>query len=191
MHVFSPESAWKLELPWRYEILPPDATLRNLGLDRGMTIVDVGAGTGFFARAAAAIVGETGRVVATDISHEMLTMLRSGGLPANVEVLHTDAMNVPCESAVADIVLAAFVAHEAPELKGFLNELLRVVKPGGVLAVIEWTKQDEEHGPPTSERLAKEDLLIALGGYEIVAAADINTSHYAVRVRKNGTIEGV
>ena len=66
MHRFSPERADRLETPERYALLQPRETLLRFGLGAGMTIVDVGAGTGFFTRPAAEIVGPAGRAVAVN-----------------------------------------------------------------------------------------------------------------------------
>jgi ubiquinone/menaquinone biosynthesis C-methylase UbiE len=183
-HVFSHEHSGKLEDPWRYEILPPAVVLKHLGLSAGMALVDVGAGTGFFTRPAATIVGDRGSVVATDISGEMLAILRKNGVPSNVSLLETDPSSIPLPDETADFVLAAFVVHEAPDVPLFVNELMRLLKSSGTLAIIEWKKQVEEHGPPRDERLDMADLGKHLVGMNIVDQGELNASHYFVRIGK-------
>jgi ubiquinone/menaquinone biosynthesis C-methylase UbiE len=143
-----------------------------------MTIIDVGAGTGFFARAAARIVGPTGEVVAADISEKMLDLLREKGLPKNVRPVHSQEYSIPLPDRIGDIVLAAFVVHEATDRTRFLDELKRLLKPGGRLLIIEWKKQAEEHGPPQDERLDENDLDASLAVFRIVGRGSLNTSHY-------------
>ncbi|MCK5572146.1 MAG: methyltransferase domain-containing protein [Bacteroidetes bacterium] len=178
MHKFSPDKAKKLERPERYRLLPPGETLVRFGARKGMTIVDVGAGTGFFARAAAKIVGHRGKVIAADISEEMLGFMQESGLPENVQPVRSQEYSIPVPDAEADMVLAAFVVHEADDRARFLRELMRLLKPGGRLLIIEWKKQDEEHGPPEGERLDEQDLDASLASFRAVDKGSLNESHY-------------
>jgi ubiquinone/menaquinone biosynthesis C-methylase UbiE len=178
LHKFSPDRAGRLERPERYSLLPPRETLLRLGAKKGMSIIDVGAGTGFFSRAAADIVGPTGEVLAADISEEMLAFMREAGLPKNVRPVLSRECSVPVPDGKADIVLAAFVVHEAPDRGKFLAELKRLLKPGGRLIIIEWKKREEEHGPPQGERLDEPDLDASLTVFRTVEKGSLNASHY-------------
>lgn len=188
MHKFNPENAMRLERAERYDRLPPVATLEMLGLRAGMTMVDIGAGTGFFARAAAAITGSGGTVYATDIEQGMLDiMLSHGGLPHLKPVLGTE-YTVPLPDGIADLVLMAFVVHETPDIPRFMGEAARLLRPGGRIAVIEWIRQTEEHGPPETERLARETLLEAVaGGHTVRDEGTLNSSHYYIVLEPSGT----
>lgn len=178
MHKFSPQNFQRLESPERYELLQPEHTLRSVGLQEGMTFVDVGAGTGFFSRAAAAIVGERGRVYALDTSEEMLNVFRSYGTPSNTILLQSAELSFPLESNIADITLLAFVAHEVSDLKKFLEESMRVTKSGGRIVVFEWKKQADGQNPPESERLSDSELETALLPRIILEKGSLNPFHY-------------
>ena len=177
-HIFDPLNALRLEREERHQLLRPSQTLARLGVARGMTVVDVGAGTGFFTRAASGLVGPEGRVHAVDVSDTMLDHLRELGVPPNVSVSACEPLRVPLPAGTADVVLAAFVVHEAPDRRAFLDELARLLKPGGRVLVLEWKRQDEEHGPPMAERLDEADLDRMLDGRRIVDGGDLNSSHY-------------
>lgn len=185
MHKFSPDNALRLERPERYALIPPDATLKQLGLGPGMTMIDIGAGTGYFTRAASAIVGPAGKVYAADMSSDMLAHLHQGGLPGNVETIHSEEYIIPLPDATADLSLLAFVVHETPDIMRFVREATRITKPSGVVAIIEWKKQTEELGPPQEERLDQQDLLTLLADQPgPVHTGDLNTSHYFVLIRR-------
>jgi ubiquinone/menaquinone biosynthesis C-methylase UbiE len=179
MHKFSPNKAFILEDDGRYVLLQPEKTLRQFGLREGMTIVDIGAGTGFFSRAASNIVGEKGTVYAADISSEMLDAFRRFSVPNNVQLLQSNEYEVPVPSAQADLVLFAFVLHESEDIPRFLKEAMRLMKPDGSIAIIEWKKQEEEHGPSMEERLSKNDLLSQCKGFTLLSSAYLNPSHYS------------
>ncbi len=179
MHKFSPEHWARLESAERYALLQPESTLRRFGLAAGMTFLDVGAGTGFFTRAAAAIVGTTGSVYAADIAPELLGRIRSTVLPPQVQLILSEEHRIPLGDASADFTLLAFVCHETPDLRGFLREVRRVTKPAGHILLLEWKKQDEEHGPPEGERLAEDELVRQAGALFAQAEhASFNPSHY-------------
>ncbi len=184
MHKFSPEKAAGLENSERRALIPPDRTLVRFGLKEGMVLADIGAGTGFFSRAGAAIVGPSGRVYAAEMSEQMVAYFRSQGVPPNVELKHSDEYETHVPDAVADLTLLAFVAHENVDKQRLLNEAFRITKPGGAVAIVEWKKQDEPKGPPKEERLAQEDLLKELQGRRVTEQGDLNRSHYFVLIRR-------
>jgi len=178
MHKFSPQHAERLEQQERYALLPPRQTLERLGIRKGMVVADVGAGTGFFSRAAADLVGTEGKVFALDMSEEMLGHLRRNGVPANVDVLHSEEYRFPLPDDSVDAAFIAFVLHETPDRDRFLRELNRITRAAGRIVIVEWKKQNEEHGPAEEERLAAGDLERNLREYKILDRGDLNDSHY-------------
>ena len=178
MHKFSPSSVERLDTEERRKKLPPAETLRRFGLKEGMTLVDIGAGSGYFSRAASEIIGLKGEIFATDISKEMLHHLESQGIPENITTVLSKEYEVPLANAIANFVLIAFVAHETPDLKRFLKEAVRLTKKQGRIAIIDWIKQEEEHGPPKKERLSEELLDRTLNEYNVVKKGRLNESHY-------------
>ena len=76
-HTFNPQQHQKLDAPERRIILPPEEIFKLTGLTPGMTMADIGSGSGFFTIPAANIVGSSGKIFATDISEDMLNIVRS------------------------------------------------------------------------------------------------------------------
>jgi FkbM family methyltransferase len=111
------------------------AALREHGIGRASTVVDLGAGTGRFAVAAAA---EVARVVAVDVSPAMLAMLRE-------QVAHAGVSNIECVQAgflsyehtgsSADAVFTRNALHQLPDFWKVLalHRIARLPRPGGVL----------------------------------------------------------
>lgn len=178
MHKFSPSGAERLERPERYALIQPEETLRRFGLGPGMHFLDVGAGTGFFSRAASTLVGPSGHVYAAEMSDEMLKSLKHYGTPLNMTLVRNREYEIPVAAATADFALLAFVLHENVDRPRLLDEVLRVVKRGGRLVIIEWKKQQEEAGPPMEERLGEEELDRLLGAFRVGEKGDLNLSHY-------------
>jgi ubiquinone/menaquinone biosynthesis C-methylase UbiE len=183
MHRFAPQNADRLESPERYALLPPEDTLRRFGLAPGMTFVDVGAGTGFFTRAAAEIVGPEGTAVAVDSSAEMLAIMRARNGTQRIRTVQSSDYKIPLETGCADLVMVAFVLHETEDRARFLAELRRLLKPDGRILILEWKKQQDEYRPALAERIGPEDLEEDLRDFEILEQGDLNASHYALVVR--------
>jgi len=182
MHKFSPHKAAGLEKAERHALLQPDALLRRFGLAQGMTFADIGAGTGFFSRAAAAIVGAQGRVYAAEMSADMMSTFRNFGVPENVHLVASEEYDSKIEQAAVDLTLLAFVVHENHDVPRFVQEAMRITRPGGSVLIIDWKRQGEEHGPPEVERLDQAELLRQLGAYNIKESGELNPSHYFVHL---------
>jgi len=109
--------------------------IAELGLRRGQTVLDAGAGTCRAAVHLRRAVGTTGRVVAVDVTAEMLAVAAAGGRDRQCVLVQADALALPLVASSVDAVLAAgLVSHLSDPTEG-LCELARVTRPGGRLAV--------------------------------------------------------
>jgi demethylmenaquinone methyltransferase/2-methoxy-6-polyprenyl-1,4-benzoquinol methylase len=108
----------------------------------GMRILDIAGGTGDLALGFAKDVGSTGQVVHTDINEAMLRTGRDRLLNAGVILPTTvcDAEKLPFADAYFDIVSVAFGLRNMTHKDVALKEMLRVLKPGGKLLVLEFSK---------------------------------------------------
>jgi ubiquinone/menaquinone biosynthesis C-methylase UbiE len=97
--------------------------------------LEIGAGTGYFSLNLA-LAGVIGHATCTDISPGMLTTLQSNAdrLGIDVDVMACDAEQLPFEPESFDLVFGHAVLHHLPDLDRAFSELLRVLKPGGIVA---------------------------------------------------------
>ena len=159
---FDPRLKDRLLSEEREELLHPADLLRDLGLARGDTLVDIGCGPGFFTIPAAEIVGSEGRVLAADIQGDMLSAVKARVLEhglSNVRIVKTSDTEIPMPPNCADLVLLAFTLNEVDQRARFLHRVGRLLKPGGKVAVIEWEKLAESSGPPIEARISSDELL--------------------------------
>jgi len=103
----------------------------------GDRMLDVGCGTGIVTRRAAEIIGATGSLVALDISPDMLAVARTASTPEGVHVdwQEGDAAAMPFEDARFDIVLCQFAFMFMADKPAALQEMRRVLAPGGTLGL--------------------------------------------------------
>ncbi len=182
MHRFNPENAHKLDSEERHNLLPPHKILTEIGIKPGMRIADIGCGTGFFTVPAAEILGDDGQVYAFDVEKKMLTYLRMKIEKPNIVPILVEEDKLLLKDKLLDFALLAFVLHEIQSPKTYLNEVKRILKQKGNLAIIDWIKQDEEHGPPKSERIDQNDLANEFKelNIKILKSEKLNASHYVV-----------
>jgi demethylmenaquinone methyltransferase/2-methoxy-6-polyprenyl-1,4-benzoquinol methylase len=109
------------------------------GLGPGGRALDVATGTGDLAIALAQRVGPDGEVVAVDFSHRMLELARAkaNGLPIRFEA--ANALALPFGEAEFDAATVGFGARNFSDLDRGLREMVRVVRPGGRVVVLEIT----------------------------------------------------
>lgn len=119
--------------------------LRELRLAPGMVVADVGAGTGWYSRRIAPLVGPAGRVYAVDVQPEMVEMLQEvaqrPGLGNILPVLGV-ADDVRLPAATVDLALMVDVYHELEFPYELLASLVRAVKPGGRIVFVEYRAED-------------------------------------------------
>jgi len=119
-------------------------TMRQMEIKPGQAALDVACGTCDWTIALARAVGESGRVVGLDFSQNMLDVGRykveKAGLGHVVELVNGDAMQLPYEDNTFDYATIGFALRNVPDIQTVLNEMRRVVKPGGKVVSLEVSK---------------------------------------------------
>ena len=110
--------------------------LRRAGLKAGMSVLDIGSGTGILARAAARIVGEPALVTGIDPSTGMLEHAK---VSAGVRLLTGSAENIPMPDACADFLCMGYALRHVADLQVAFREFIRVLRPGGRICLLEIT----------------------------------------------------
>lgn len=128
----------------------------------GQRVLDVACGTGILAREAVRRVGPSGTVAGVDPGHGMLAV--AGELAPDIEWKEGVAESLPFPSASFDAVVSQFGLMFFPDRGKAVREMLRVLKPGGKLAVAVWDSLENSDAYPVAV-----DLLERLAG---PAAAD-------------------
>ncbi len=161
----------------RFHGLGIDELLEELGLKAGMTMVEYGCGPGLVALQAAVMVGPSGKVYGVDIHAGMVSLVNSRADEAgltNVSALLKDGSTAPLPDGVADLVTCFLVFHymeSRAERQELADDLARLVKPGGRVAVIQW-----DHYVPYQETV---DLLTS-AGLRCTGAYSVIDSQYRV-----------
>lgn len=123
-------------------------TIELSAVRTGQSVLDIAGGTGDLAAKFADIVGPSGRVVLADINESMLQVGRDKlidhGYQGNLEYVQADAQYLPFPDDSFDCVSIAFGLRNVTDKDLALRSMLRVLKPGGRLLVLEFSKPRNE-----------------------------------------------
>lgn len=150
----------------------PEVILKDVGIEEGMTVADMGCGPGFFTLPIASVVGEKGLVHAVDSNPAALDMLRdrirSDGMRKAIKIVRADVAKTDISASSVDMAFFANVLHDIEDKRTFLSEVRRILMPEGVAVVVDWRKVNTPFGPPSEMRLSEDTVraLLQRNGFE-------------------------
>ncbi|MRN56365.1 class I SAM-dependent methyltransferase [Paenibacillus monticola] len=168
----------------RERLIPPEALISQMPIQNNHTLLDVGAGSGFFAIPMAE--NTSSKVYAMDPDRRMLSVIevkaKEKGL-TNIELIQDDIENSNIQVNSIDFVMASLILHEVSSLTKALSNIFEALKLGGHLLCLEYEKDDLIlEGPPMSIRVGSAELekSLSLIGFDIVKKTKINDAIYTV-----------
>lgn len=119
-------------------------TIELSGVRKGHKVLDVAGGTGDLTRHFSRLVGDQGQVILSDINSSMLSVgrdrLLDQGISNNIEFVQANAECLPFANNSFDCITMAFGLRNVTDKDAALYSLTRVLKPGGRLLVLEFSK---------------------------------------------------
>lgn len=125
--------------------------VRALGLRAGMTVADLGAGSGYHTVRLATVLGPSGRVIAQDVTPAYLRDLArrvEAAALANVTVALGEPHDPRLPAASVDVALLVHMYHEIAQPFAFLHNLVPALRPGARIAIVDLDRATADHGTP-------------------------------------------
>lgn len=139
----------------------PSVILEAMGVEPGMTVADLGTGTGYFIPHLARAVGAEGQVLAVDIESAMLGYVQELAEKRSLTVVDT-VLAAPNDTHLdpssVDRILTVNTWHHIPERGAYADHLARRLKEGGTVWVVDF-ENDAPMGPPRKHRLSPEAIV--------------------------------
>ncbi len=130
----------------------------------GMTVADIGAGTGYFLPYLSAATGDTGLVLGLDIEVDMvryMEMRANREKLANVKARTVAVADPELSLGSVDRVLIVDTWHHIPERVAYAKKIAKGLRPGGAVFIVDFT-METERGPHKDHRLSSESIVAEL-----------------------------
>jgi len=173
------------------KFINPATVVAQTGLGRGMTVADLGCGSGFYVVPAAQLVGDQGMVYAVDSEEKKLaatvSIVNQFGYK-NVKVIKAD-LNKPLveiPEGSMDLVIIGNILHEVKDKRALLKNAYKIIGNDSGIMVVEWKKGLTPIGPPINKRIDQQALEVMLmqTGFQKVKDLEADSYHYALLFRK-------
>lgn len=173
------------------KFINPQTVVAQMGLKLNQVVADLGSGSGFFAVAAAKMVGNGGTVYAVDVQQSKLTATFSAASQQgykNIQLVQAD-LDQPIQGvaeASCDAVIMASILHEVKNREMLLKNAYKVLKTGGLLLAVEWKDEHTIFGPSLDKRIPEHQLEKELAqiGLHKVKSIPADMAHYALLFTK-------
>jgi ubiquinone/menaquinone biosynthesis C-methylase UbiE len=169
--------------PLRKFLQDPE-TILNPYIKKGMRVLEVGPGMGFFSLPIAKLVGENGQVIAVDLQEKMLHHLRRRAVKASLlnrietRLCNESSLQIDDLAGSIDFALIFAMVHEVPDQKHLLTQICSALKKDGQLLI------SEPKGHVTKDKFEITLSIAQSNGMKIVDALEIWGSHSSI-LKKN------
>lgn len=166
----------------------PKNNLQKLNLSPGMTVVDLGAGVGAYALAAATMVGSDDKVYAVEIQKDLLETLKKEAKVrnlSNIDVVWGDieqAGGVGLSDNLADVIIISNVLFQTKSMYTLALEAKRILKSGGRIMIIEWSESFGGIGPRPEDVVSPDEVKKVFGSAGLVFSQEFPAGdhHYGL-----------
>jgi predicted methyltransferase len=172
VHRFQNAEKWAAQFddPGRDAWQRPQEIVAAMKITPGMTVADLGAGTGYLEPYLSRAVGPTGTVLALDVEQDMVRYLGERAKReklANVRPALVATDDPKLSPGTVDRIVALDVWHHIDAREAYAAKLHAALKPGGKVFVVDF-KMDAKHGPPPHHRLTPQQIEGELGSAAFV-----------------------
>lgn len=175
-----------------FDLIDTEKTFAIIDVKPDSSFLDLACGAGKYSIEIANRIGEKGTVYAVDLWQEGIEALKQEiniKSIMNIKAILADISNkLPLEESSIDSCLMATIIHDLSESdqKSAIKEVVRLVKPGGMLNIIEFKKIDKGPGPPIDIRMDEEQIeaLVTPYGFEKVIGSEIGAFNYLLKYKK-------
>lgn len=170
----------------------PEKIVEQCGIQVGMEIADLGAGSGFYTVAAAKALISTGRVYAVDLQKDLLTKIKNTAVSQgfyNVEIIWGDIEKpngTHLRDGTIDLAFLTNILFQLDHKQDALNEVKRILKPGGRVLVVEWSDSFGGLGPEPKKivpQMLTQEMFEKIG-FHSDREIDAGSHHYGLIFKK-------
>jgi precorrin-6B methylase 2 len=176
-HVMGFQGAGWLERTEREREEEPAKLLKALDIKPGMTIADVGAGSGYHVFRMAPLVGEKGKILAVDIQPQMLKLIETRAKKekvSNIELINSTDNDPKLPEAKVDLIIMVDVYHELEYPFEMMEKMVASLKPGGRIAFVEFRLEDPKVPIKLVHKMSERQVLKEMAEFDMMEHTKTN-----------------
>lgn len=170
----------------------PPRNIGALGIEPGMMVADFGSGSGAYVHLMAERLAHAGHVYAIDVQQDLLQRIKNDSHKrgyTNVETVWGDLERPHGSKLVADHIDRVLISNLLFQLEDKhvpIQEAFRILKPNGLIAIIDWSESFGGLGPQKKDVVKKEAAIQHLteAGFELVREFEAGAHHYGLLAKK-------
>jgi ubiquinone/menaquinone biosynthesis C-methylase UbiE len=175
-HVMGYQGAAWLERENREKEERTDLLIQSLDLKAGMTIADIGAGTGYLSRKMALRVTNTGTVYAVDVQPEMIGKLKAASKQfSNIKPVLSKEDDIQLPANSVDLAIMVDVYHELAYPYEVIQSILKTLKPNGQLVLVEYRAEDDNVPIKATHKMTEAQIKAEMGVHPLTWQKTIRT----------------
>ena len=172
------------------DILGAEVILKAADIKKGDKFLDAGCGDGHVSIEASDEVGIDGKVFAVDVYPDSIDIVKNEIKKRNLKNIEAIVVDItqklPLNEDSIDIALMSNVLHgfvDGGEVDPVMSNLVNVLKPGGIFAVVEFRKIESSRGSPFNVRISPEEVgnILKNYGFEVFDSYEMGEYHYMVK----------
>lgn len=180
-----------LERPEREVEEAPAALVQSLGIQEGMVVADIGAGSGYFSFRLAKLVGDEGRVLAVDIQQEMLDVLKRRmreKMVTNIQPVLGTITDPKLPEGSVDLILMVDVYHEFSHPYEMVAAMVKSLKVGGRIVFVEYRLEDPNVPIKLVHKMSEKQVLLEMKPHPLRWVGTVNTlpRQHVIHFEKQG-----
>ena len=174
-----------------FDLIDPPAFFSRVKIHPSAQVLDAGCGTGRYSIEISKILDEKGMIHAVDVWEEGLERLQDDIREKNISGINPVKADItghiPLKKESVDFCLLATVLHDLPPAgqDAALREIARILRPDGVLALVEFKKVDTGPGPPMARRISEREAeeIIERHGFYRTSGGEIGEFIYLLNFK--------
>lgn len=175
-----------------FDLIDPSKFFSNIEISPDAQIADLACGVGRYSIAIEKLLNEKGRIHAIDLWDEGIETLKKTikekGISKIKPAITDITKQIPLDTESIDFCLLATILHDLSidEQDATLKEIVRILKPRGVLAIIEFKKNDQKPGPTRKIRISELEAEEKIKKYGLIKlyCGEIGASNYLLTCQK-------
>ena len=167
-HIMGWQAAGWLERKERVKEEDPEKLLKALEIKEGMTVADVGAGSGYHSFMISPLVGDKGKVIASDIQQQMLDIITKKAKElkvTNIETVKGTTTDPKLPAGKVDLILMVDVYHEFEHPFEMTEKMVEALKLGGRLVFVEFRLEDDKVPITLVHKMSERQVLKEMGAF--------------------------